>query len=80
MQIRRVRYPVRKATQALTARRVPGGPLLVHKLVEARYRHHAALLRPRAGTRGSRRREGARGSIRSGTWTGRRIRRPLRWS
>ena len=44
VQIRRVRYPVRKATQALTARRVPGGPLLIHKLVEARYRHHAELL------------------------------------
>jgi predicted phosphodiesterase len=44
VQIRRVRYPVRKATQALTARRVPGGPLLIHKLVEARYRHHKALL------------------------------------
>ena len=44
VQIRRVRYPVRKATQALTARKVPGGPLLIHKLVEARYRHHHALL------------------------------------
>jgi predicted phosphodiesterase len=44
VQIRRVRYPVRKATQALTARRVPGGPLLIHKLVEARYRHHTALM------------------------------------
>ena len=44
VQIRRVRYPVRKATQAITARRVPGGPLLIHKLVEARYRHHAALM------------------------------------
>lgn len=43
VQIRRVRYQVRKATQALTARRVPGGPLLIHKLVEARYRHHASL-------------------------------------
>lgn len=43
VQIRRVRYPVRKATQAITARRVPGGPLLIHKLVEARYRHHHAL-------------------------------------
>ncbi len=44
VQIRRVRYPVRKATQAITARRVPGAPLLVHKLVEGRYRHHAALI------------------------------------
>jgi predicted phosphodiesterase len=44
VQIRRVRYSVRRATQALTARRVPGGPLLVHKLLEARYRHHGALL------------------------------------
>lgn len=43
VQIRRVRYPVRKATQALNGRRVPGGPLLVHKLVEARYRHHGEL-------------------------------------
>lgn len=44
VQIRRVRYPVRKATQAITARQVPGGPLLIHKLVEARYRHHTALM------------------------------------
>ena len=44
VQIRRVRYAVRRETQALTARRVPGGPLLVHKLLEARYRHHASLL------------------------------------
>src|SRR6185436_17001858 len=43
VQIRRVRYQVRKATQAITARHVPGGPMLIHKLVEARYRHHAAL-------------------------------------
>src|SRR6478672_10406521 len=44
VQIRRVRYHVKKATQAITARRVPGGPLLIHKLVEARYRHHQELL------------------------------------
>jgi predicted phosphodiesterase len=44
VQIRRVRYPVRKATQAMGAKKVPGAPLLVHKLVEARYRHHAALM------------------------------------
>jgi hypothetical protein len=44
VQIRRVRYQVRKATQAITARRVPGGPLLIHKIVEARYRHHEQLL------------------------------------
>jgi predicted phosphodiesterase len=43
VQIRRVRYQVRKATQAITARKVPGGPLLIHKLVEARYRHHLTL-------------------------------------
>lgn len=43
VQIRRVRYPVRKATQAITDRKVPGGPLLIHKMVEARYRHHAHL-------------------------------------
>ncbi len=44
VQIRRVRYQVRKATQAISARKVPGAPLLIHKLVEARYRHHAALM------------------------------------
>jgi predicted phosphodiesterase len=43
VQIRRVRYPIRQATQALVGRRVPGGPLLIHKLLEARYRHHGAL-------------------------------------
>ena len=35
---------MRRETQALTERRVPGGSLLVHKLLEARYRHHAALI------------------------------------
>ncbi|MGO9828623.1 MAG: metallophosphoesterase family protein [Myxococcaceae bacterium] len=44
VQIRRVRYAVRHATQALLTRRVPGGPLLIHKLLEGRYRHHSALL------------------------------------
>jgi hypothetical protein len=44
VQIRRVRYPVRQATQAIAARQLPGGPLLIHKLVEARYRHHQALM------------------------------------
>jgi len=34
---------VRKATLSLTERKVPGAPLLVHKMIEARYRHHAAL-------------------------------------
>lgn len=43
VQIRRVRYQVRRATQALVERRVPGAPLLVHKMLEARYRHHAHL-------------------------------------
>ena len=43
VQIRRVRYAVRKATQALTARRVPGAPLLIHKMIECRYRHHSLL-------------------------------------
>lgn len=43
VQIRRVRYQLRKATQALTARRVPGAPLLIHKMIECRYRHHALL-------------------------------------
>ena len=43
VQIRRVRYPVRRSTQALTDRRVPGAPLLIHKMVEARYRQHLAL-------------------------------------
>jgi predicted phosphodiesterase len=44
VQIRRVRYPIRRATQAIIARRVPGAPLLVHKMLEARYRHHQILL------------------------------------
>lgn len=44
VQIRRVRYPLKRVTQAISARRVPGGPLLVHKLLEARYRHHNSLL------------------------------------
>ena len=43
MQIRRVRYAVRKATQSLTARKVPGAPLLIHKMIECRYRHHGLL-------------------------------------
>jgi predicted phosphodiesterase len=43
VQIRRVRYSVRKATHALTERKVPGAPLLIHKMLEARYRHHAHL-------------------------------------
>jgi predicted phosphodiesterase len=43
VQIRRVRYAVRKATQALTARKVPGAPLLIHKMIECRYRHHLLL-------------------------------------
>lgn len=43
VQIRRVRYAVRKATQALAARKVPGAPLLIHKMLECRYRHHALL-------------------------------------
>ncbi len=44
VQIRRVRYPVKRATEALHQRRVPGAPLLVHKLLEGRYRHHHSLL------------------------------------
>jgi predicted phosphodiesterase len=44
VQIRRVRYTVRRATEALHQRRVPGAPLLVHKLLEGRYRHHQALM------------------------------------
>ncbi|MGA9520210.1 MAG: metallophosphoesterase family protein [Myxococcaceae bacterium] len=44
VQIRRVRYPVKRATEALHQRRVPGAPLLVHKMLEGRYRHHHALL------------------------------------
>lgn len=43
VQIRRVRYAVRKATQLLTERRVPGAPMLIHKMVEAKYRHHSLL-------------------------------------
>lgn len=43
VQIRRVRYQVRKATQAISLKRMPGAPLLIHKMVEARYRNHAAM-------------------------------------
>lgn len=43
VQIRRVRYQVRRATQAFAERKVPGAPLLVHKMLEARYRHHSHL-------------------------------------
>ncbi len=43
VQIRRVRYPLRKATQAISARKVPGAPLLIHKMIECRYRHHSLL-------------------------------------
>ncbi len=43
VQIRRVRYQVRKATAALIDRRVPGAQLLIHKMLEARYRHHTHL-------------------------------------
>jgi hypothetical protein len=34
---------VRRATQALSERRVPGAPMLIHKMVEAKYRHHSLL-------------------------------------
>lgn len=44
VQIRRVRYPVKRATEALHQRHVPGAPLLIHKLLEGRYRHHPQLL------------------------------------
>ena len=44
VQIRRVRYPLKRATEVLHVRRVPGAPLLVHKLLEGRYRHHSQLL------------------------------------
>lgn len=44
VQIRRVRYPVKRATEVLHLRRVPGAPLLIHKLLEGRYRHHSQLL------------------------------------
>ena len=43
VQIRRVRYSVKKATQGLQAKKVPGAPLLIHKMLECRYRHHAEL-------------------------------------
>jgi predicted phosphodiesterase len=44
VQIRRVRYAVKRATEVLQQRRVPGAPLLVHKMLEGRYRHHPQLL------------------------------------
>ncbi len=43
VQLRRVRYPVRHAKEALLLRHVPGAPLLIHKLLEARYRNHHAM-------------------------------------
>jgi Calcineurin-like phosphoesterase superfamily domain len=43
VQIRRVRYTVRRSTQALSDKRVPGAALLAHKMLEARYRHHHQL-------------------------------------
>ena len=43
VQIRRVRYSVKRATQGLQAKKVPGAPLLIHKMLECRYRHHAEL-------------------------------------
>jgi len=43
VQIRRVRYAVRHATQSLQQLKVPGASLLIHKMLEARYRHHALL-------------------------------------
>ena len=44
VQIRRVRYTLRRATEAFHQKRVPGGPLLIHKMLEGRYRHHRELL------------------------------------
>lgn len=44
VQIRRVKYPVRQATQALTGRSVPGARMLAQKLLEARYQKHLEFL------------------------------------
>jgi len=44
VQIRRVKYPVRQATQALTGRSVPGARMLAQKLLEARYQKHPDFL------------------------------------
>lgn len=43
VQIRRVRYTLRRATQAISDRGVPGAAILIHKMIEARYRHHSLL-------------------------------------
>jgi hypothetical protein len=43
VQIRRVRYPVRRATSGLQERKVPGASLLIHKMLECRYRHHKLM-------------------------------------
>ncbi|MCU0697586.1 MAG: metallophosphoesterase [Myxococcaceae bacterium] len=43
VQIRRVRYAVRRATSGLHERKVPGASLLVHKMLECRYRHHELM-------------------------------------
>jgi len=45
VQIRRVKYPVHQATQALTGRSVPGARMLAQKLLEARYQKHLEFLR-----------------------------------
>jgi hypothetical protein len=68
---------VRQATQALTARRVPGDRLQ-HKLPGARYRHHAALPRRPGGTQIPPA-AGARGRV-ARHLTDRCTRRRLRWS
>jgi predicted phosphodiesterase len=43
VQIRRVRYAVRRATMGLQERKVPGASLLIHKMLECRYRHHELM-------------------------------------
>lgn len=43
VQIRRVRYAVRRATSGLQERKVPGASLLIHKMLECRYRHHELM-------------------------------------
>ncbi|MCL2315086.1 MAG: metallophosphatase family protein, partial [Proteobacteria bacterium] len=44
VHIRRVKYPVRQAMQALTGRSVPGARMLAQKLLEARYQKHLDFL------------------------------------
>lgn len=40
VQLRRVRYAVRQTTAAINDRKMPGASVLIHKMLECRYRNH----------------------------------------